>query len=183
MRTPYQIWLDAAQDPVRFVELIEVHCTAPEVPPTEPVVDCKGCGESFVWWLHPVQLCDACAERQIGQAREQDASTCGAQLECGSQAGHVPGLPGSSPTHMHWSSWFVSVIDLLIKKPSIIELIGRCALTRNEYRKVYADHDDGDEDVRRYGRWVCGLGKRPCAQDPNHWGPHDWQASSTYLST
>lgn len=76
-----------------------------------------------------------------------------------------------------------SLIDLLIKKPSIIELIGRCALTRSEYRQVYANHDDGDEDVRRYGRWVCGLGKRPCAQDPSHWGPHDWQASSLVVSS
>jgi hypothetical protein len=34
--------------------------TQSEVPPTAPVVQCLNCQATFVWWLAPVQLCDAC---------------------------------------------------------------------------------------------------------------------------
>lgn len=33
-----------------------------ETPPTEPVVPCIHCGKDFVWWVHPVQLCDNCVD-------------------------------------------------------------------------------------------------------------------------
>lgn len=39
-------------------------------PPTEPVEKCLECGEDFVWWLHPVQLCDACVDKEMAKALE-----------------------------------------------------------------------------------------------------------------
>lgn len=38
-----------------------------EEPPTEPVVSCLKCNKDFVWWLHPVQLCDGCVEIELSQ--------------------------------------------------------------------------------------------------------------------
>lgn len=35
-----------------------------EDPPTEPVVPCLGCKKDFVWWIHPVQLCDDCVQKE-----------------------------------------------------------------------------------------------------------------------
>jgi hypothetical protein len=40
----------------------------PEAPPTEPVVSCLSCHQSFVWWVHPVQLCDDCIDREFTRA-------------------------------------------------------------------------------------------------------------------
>jgi hypothetical protein len=41
---------------------------ATETPPSEPVVECLGCHKDFVWWLHPVQLCDDCVALEYAKA-------------------------------------------------------------------------------------------------------------------
>jgi hypothetical protein len=46
-----------------------------EPPPTAPVVPCLSCLQSFVWWVHPVQLCDACIDRELTSAAPKETST------------------------------------------------------------------------------------------------------------
>lgn len=48
--------------------------------------------------------------------------------------------------------------------------------TKRDYRRIYEDHDPGDEQPRMRANFVCSVDSRkPCAQDPNHFGFHDWQ--------
>ena len=42
-----------------------------EAEPTEPVVECLKCNVDFVWWLHPVQLCDECVAGEYAAAEEE----------------------------------------------------------------------------------------------------------------
>ena len=58
-----------------------------EPPPTEPVVKCLGCGADFVWWLHPIQLCDACVDKEYAKAESEMLAAYGAP---------VPGCPACS---------------------------------------------------------------------------------------
>ena len=46
----------------------EIHCVKMYIAPQEPVVPCLRCRKDFVWWLHPVQLCDGCVELEFVQA-------------------------------------------------------------------------------------------------------------------
>jgi len=43
----------------------EIKLCKTETPPTEPVVQCLNCRKDFVWWLHPVQLCDECVDSEM----------------------------------------------------------------------------------------------------------------------
>ena len=45
----------------------KISCAKTEDPPTEPVVRCLGCSKDFVWWVHPVQLCDDCVAREFSK--------------------------------------------------------------------------------------------------------------------
>lgn len=38
-----------------------------EEKPDGPIVPCLGCGAGFVWWLHPIPLCDDCVEKAYGE--------------------------------------------------------------------------------------------------------------------
>ncbi len=44
-----------------------------EAPPDGPVAQCLNCRCDFVWWLHPVQLCDGCVELEYAKARAESA--------------------------------------------------------------------------------------------------------------
>lgn len=62
----------------------------------------------------------------------------------------------------------------------IVELAGCMFLHDRDRRRLFADHDAGDEDAsaRRYARFVCALAKGfECSLDPHHIGPHEWQVS------
>lgn len=69
-----------------------------------------------------------------------------------------------------------------IERPNIerplVDVIssGHYLLTKRDYRRIYEGHDPGDEDPRLVPNFVCSVDRRrPCAQDPNHFGGHDWQ--------
>lgn len=53
---------------------------ASEDPPTGPVVPCLSCHEDFVWWLHPVQLCDRCVTVEYDRAASSTAPTADPQV-------------------------------------------------------------------------------------------------------
>lgn len=46
--------------------------TPPTDPPTDPVVQCLHCHKDFVWWLHPVQLCDGCVDLEYAKAEVEN---------------------------------------------------------------------------------------------------------------
>lgn len=47
-----------------------------EEPPTVPVVPCLGCRKDFVWWVHPVQLCDDCVDLEYVKAMAEMSLRC-----------------------------------------------------------------------------------------------------------
>lgn len=63
----------------------------------------------------------------------------------------------------------------------IVALARAIFLRDSDRRRLFADHDPGDEDgrARNYGRMVCGrdrrAGDRRCDLEPMHLGPHDWE--------
>jgi hypothetical protein len=46
----------------------EISRAKTESPPTEPIVQCLNCSKNFVWWVHPVQLCDECVTLEYAKA-------------------------------------------------------------------------------------------------------------------
>lgn len=67
-----------------------------------------------------------------------------------------------------------------LKRPTVLELIGKIARTRAEQAELFAGHDGGDEDAdeRRCLIFVCRLGPGPdkvCNYAPHHMGPHEWE--------
>lgn len=63
----------------------------------------------------------------------------------------VPDPPPSPPVKLA-NGW----TRIFIPRPSILDLVGRYMLTDAEHARVFAEHDDGDEDrsTRRYVRVV-----------------------------
>lgn len=62
--------------------------------------------------------------------------------------------------------------------PTELELLRRFSLTPSEYRRIFTEHDAGDEDpsARRYARFVCSIQPdRIYRLDPNHFGWHEWE--------
>lgn len=112
--------------------------------------------------------------------------TCGCTVVAGHACPHfvaAPPKPSLAPVAMADLDWKYAI--KLPPPPTILELISKFGLTRSEHRRVFADHDPGDEDSRARDRvrWVCGRRLRvlgswtdpACELDPNHYGPHDWE--------
>lgn len=74
----------------------------------------------------------------------------------------------------------VSFYDLKFPELTVLDLIEKLCLKPSEYRRLYSEHDAGDEDVRARPHilFVCGWrdeSGRWCRRDPHHWGKHDWE--------
>jgi len=49
-------------------DFTKIEAAKVKAPPTEPVAQCLNCHKDFVWWVHPVQLCDECVDLEFAKA-------------------------------------------------------------------------------------------------------------------